>query len=175
MEKKKLSVKELSKKFIPTIKKIINYFKRNDFNSKMKLLGEIVVLVLLLCLLKLPFSIVRDLIINVFFSVEIANTLLMNMLYIVFGLPYYVLTIYLFVKTIVTRYENLEVKENKSNNISSTNNNNIDNTSTSNTAIEEKKENVENTTMPAVETISTTVIENTTSTNNEQGDINNSQ
>lgn len=174
MEKKKISIKELSKKFIPTIKKIINYFKKSDFNSKMKLLGEIVVLILLLCLLKLPFSIVRDLIINVFFSVEIANTLLMNMLYIVFGLPYYVLAIYLFVKTIVTRYENLEVKENKSNNISNTNN--IDNTSTSNTAIEEKKEDVENTTRPVVETISTTVIENTTSTNNEQGDnINNSQ
>lgn len=110
-ENKKISIKELSKKFIPTIKKIFNYLKKADFNSKLKLIGELIVLILLLCLLKLPFSVVRDLIINAFFSVEIANTLLMNMLYIVFGLPYYLLAIYLFIKIIVTRYENLEVKE----------------------------------------------------------------
>lgn len=124
-KKQKISIKELSKKFIPTIKKIFSYLKRSDFNSKIKLIGEIVVLVLLLCLLKLPFSIARDIIINAFFSVKISSTLLMNTIYLLFGLPYILLVIYLFVKTIVTRYENIEMKEN---------------TNTSNTQAEETNE-----------------------------------
>ncbi len=111
MEKKKqkLSLMELCTKFIPTIKKIFNYLKKVEFNKKMKLIGELFIIIVLLCLLKLPFSIARDLIINVFFSVEIANKLLMNMLYIIFELPYLILVIYMLMKMIVTKYENIEV------------------------------------------------------------------
>lgn len=110
MEKKKqkLSLKELCTKFIPTIKKIFSYLKKVEFNKKMKLIGELFIIIVLLCLLKLPFSIARDLIINVFFSVEIANKLLMNMLYIIFEIPYLILVIYMLMKMIVTKYENID-------------------------------------------------------------------
>lgn len=110
-KKQKLNLKEIGTKFIPTIKKIFIYLKKAEFNKKMKLIGEVLVIIILLCLLKLPFSIVRDLIINAFFSVEIANKLLMNMIYIIFELPYLILVIYIFMKMIVTKYENIEVKE----------------------------------------------------------------
>lgn len=194
-KKQKISIKELSKKFIPTIKKIFSYLKRSDFNSKMKLIGEIVVLILLLCLLKLPFSIVRDLIINAFFSVKISSTLLMNTIYFLFGIPYILLVIYLFVKTIATRYENLEVKEegkiSNTDNMTDTNNtydtydtyntddaidtSNTSNISTNITLTEEKNEIKEDVPLQNIETTPTTVIENPIATNNEQEDnINNS-
>lgn len=179
MEKKKtkLSIKKLGNKFIPTIKKIFGYLKRSDFNSKMKLIGEIIVLILVLCLLKLPFSIVRDMIINAFFSVKISSTILMNSIYLLFGLPYYILIIYLFVKTIVTRYEKLEVKEesklNNINNTSSTpNSDNKDNTN--NNTIEEEKE-AANIPLQSMERTPNTNLENPISINNEQeNNINNS-
>lgn len=110
MEKKKqkLSLKELCTKFIPTIKKIFSYLKKVEFNKKMKLIGELFIIIVLLCLLKLPFSIARDLIINVFFSVEIANKLLMNVLYIIFEIPYLILVIYMLMKMVVSKYENID-------------------------------------------------------------------
>lgn len=110
MEKKKqkLSLKELCTKYIPTIKKIFSYLKKVEFNKKMKLIGELFIIIVLLCLLKLPFSIARDLIINVFFSVEIANKLLMNVLYIIFEIPYLILVIYMLMKMVVSKYENID-------------------------------------------------------------------
>ncbi len=120
-KKQKLNLKVIWKKFIPTIKKIFIYLKKAEFNKKMKLVGELLVIIILLCLLKLPFSIVRDMIINAFFSVEIANKLLMNMLYIIFELPYLILAIYMFMKMIVTKYENIEVDAKVGENISLTN------------------------------------------------------
>lgn len=112
MKKEKINIKELINRFIPTVKKIIEYIKKVEFKSKMKLIGEIIVIILILCLLKLPFSIVRDLIINAFFSVKIASELLMDAIYLLFGIPYFLLAIYLLIKTIVTRYENIEVPSN---------------------------------------------------------------
>lgn len=111
MKKEKINIKELINRFIPTVKKIIEYIKKVEFKSKMKLIGEIIVIILILCLLKLPFSIVRDLIINAFFSVKISSEFLMDAIYLLFGIPYFLLAIYLFIKTIVIRYENIEVKE----------------------------------------------------------------
>lgn len=115
-KKTKKNLKELSSKFVPTLKNIFIYMKKVNFNRKMKVIGDLILLIVLLCILKLPFSVIRDLIINAFFSVEIANTLLMNMLYLLFGIPYYILVIYLFVKNIVNKYENLEVGNNITNN-----------------------------------------------------------
>lgn len=189
MKKEKINIKELINRFIPTVKKIIEYIKKVEFKSKMKLIGEIIVIILILCLLKLPFSIVRDLIISAFFSVKISSELLMDAIYLLFGVPYFLLAVYLFIKTIVTRYENIEViknidnknenleaqEESRISNISNTSNTsntspvvNTDNTViTSNSAIEESKE-VANIPLQSIEPIPNTNLENQVPINNEQ-------
>lgn len=109
-KKKKRSLKELMEQFIQTIKEVGTYFTKKPFKDILLLVGEILVIIILLCLLKIPFSLIRDVFINVLFSMEVQSKLIMNLLYVIFGLPYYIMAILLFMKLFVDRYHDINSK-----------------------------------------------------------------
>ena len=109
-KKKKRSLKQLGQEFIKTVKEVGTYITKRPFKDIATVIGEILVLVILLCLLKIPFSLIRDVFINMLFSMEIKSTMIMNLLYFVFGLPYYILAIYLFIKLFTDRYHDINSK-----------------------------------------------------------------
>lgn len=115
MEKeKKLTIKELILEFKKTLKEVSVFLSKKDFKSILMFLGEVLVIIFLLCLIKIPFSLVRDFIINFLLSVEIQGKGIMNLLYGVFSIPYYLIVIYLFIKIFVKRYANInnsDIKE----------------------------------------------------------------
>lgn len=109
-KKKKRSLKQLGQEFFETAKEVGTYVTKRSFKEIATVIGEILVLVILLCLLKIPFSLIRDVFINMLFSMEIKSTMLMNLLYFIFGLPYYIIAIYLFIKLFTDRYHDINSK-----------------------------------------------------------------
>lgn len=110
VKKKRRNLKQLVQEFIETIKEVGTYVTKRTFKEIATVIGEILVLIILLCLLKIPFSLVRDVFINILFSMEVKSKMIMNLLFIIFGLPYYILVIFLFIKLFTDRYHNINSK-----------------------------------------------------------------
>jgi uncharacterized membrane protein YjgN (DUF898 family) len=95
------------KNFIKTCKELYKYFTKCGSKELFVKIGEILLILIFLCFLKIPFVLIRDVIINSMFSMSFSNDTIMNVIYLVFDLPYYLLALFLFMKIIVDRYKDI--------------------------------------------------------------------
>ena len=95
-------------KFINTFKEIIKYCSKANIKSLAKLLGELVILVLIITIFKLPFIMIRDFGIELFTSLGLEfNKYILLGWNILFELSYLIIGIMIFINIINKRYENI--------------------------------------------------------------------